>query len=762
MSTATDRKDIRSVFQGDHNAWRRLVERYQPIVYAVALAQTGNVIVADAVTAKTFQEAYERLASLTDPRKLGHWLCAHAHREAEALNPARRGAAFRPRARDMSAVQVDLKWLQSDLVDPLMEELSPFRLEERKGLLLNVLCGSSARTIANLLKIEPKDAAEQLARTRENVDKQLLKELAAAVQPEMYCKERMIHIIRTTMGEDAAIDAARRTRLGRPRRSRLPLLVGLGIIVVLGVGGYFGYRAFMAPAPSSTSPENAKQQAAAAPASSDDAPAAAPEPGQPAPAPDQPVLLQTLKGRVIDDRFADGVPGLLIEAAGKTAETDPYGVFEIRDVPKGRHNVTVRCADQVLVENYPLETGKNVLLNITDPTLNVKSAESNPCIVVRITDAIPTPFRFCGRVVDAQTQLAIPKFQIAAYKGAPICIPPFIYDEFRDWDTADGQFCEHVVAIATYTFYIRARGYSPTPVTISINENWDNDSITTVNLHRAASIQGKLIAPNGMTIGNATVHPRYGVPESVIKGGKLWYTRTDSRGEFTLFDVPVGPAWLLFDHRDYGIARAIVDVQPGQISTIKVQVPSKGALTGDITVNGRPARFEELRISSAYAGSRVVSPEYPSPGQYEVTKLPPGEVTVIGRVIPGAEDRWIGRVYDQPVKVSINEPNWVDFNFITGTLNLNVQFSAEGKASVFLEVAIARDDAGRSTERVFYEVTGQNGFTVTGLPECRGEVVLYTSTTPVAKEKFLVDRKSLNKTTKPFEIIEGLENVVAF
>ncbi|HOJ67814.1 MAG TPA: hypothetical protein PLH06_03345, partial [Candidatus Hydrogenedentes bacterium] len=116
MSVAADRRDIRSVFQGDHDAWRRLVERYQPIVYAVALAQTGNVVVADAVVAKTFQEAYERLASLTDPRKLGHWLCAHAHREAEALNPARRGQMFRPRARDMAAVQVDLKWLQSDLV----------------------------------------------------------------------------------------------------------------------------------------------------------------------------------------------------------------------------------------------------------------------------------------------------------------------------------------------------------------------------------------------------------------------------------------------------------------------------------------------------------------------------------------------------------------------------------------------------------------------------------------------------------------------
>jgi len=47
--------------------------------------------------------------------------------------------------------------------------------------------------------------------------------------------------------------------------------------------------------------------------------------------------------------------------------------------------------------------------------------------------------------------------------------------------------------------------------------------------------------------------------------------------------------------------------------------------------------------------------------------------------------------------------------------------------------------------------------TVEGLPECRGEVTLYTSPTAVPKEKFLVDRKAMNKVSKPFEILEGLE-----
>ena len=177
LSTANkDKAAIKRVFKGQQDAFRHIIERYQPVVYTVALAQTGHVVLADKAVTAAFKEGYERLVSLTDASRLGHWLCALARKEGELLTNSRTPDRLKPRDRDPSAVNVDLAWLQNELVDPLFEELGPFKVQERIGLLLFTLCGATPRTISNLLKIDLKEAREDLDRTRENVEKALLKE----------------------------------------------------------------------------------------------------------------------------------------------------------------------------------------------------------------------------------------------------------------------------------------------------------------------------------------------------------------------------------------------------------------------------------------------------------------------------------------------------------------------------------------------------------------------------------------------------------
>ncbi len=237
---------IQRVFRGHQDAFRLIVERYQPVVYAVALAQSGNVVIADKAVVATFRQAFERLVSLTDAKRLGHWLCALTRKETETLTGLRGAERLKARERDPSAKLVDLGWLQSELIEPLNEELSSFSVQERKGLLLNALCGASARTIADYLKIETKEAAEDLARTRENVEKKLLREVAGALLPEMNSKERMVHIMREVAGDAAAIKAARETRLGRVKGRKLPLFITAAAVLVLGIAGFFVYRAFLA------------------------------------------------------------------------------------------------------------------------------------------------------------------------------------------------------------------------------------------------------------------------------------------------------------------------------------------------------------------------------------------------------------------------------------------------------------------------------------------------------------------------------------
>ena len=152
------------------------MEKYQPLVYAVALAQTTSVTMADKVVVDTFEEErYGRLVSLTDPRKLGALLCAIAQQYCEQLLLRRVPNWNKPRPREADSGSVDLKWVQSELIEPLGEELASFTLQERQGILLHVFCGYSAKQIAETLKIERKEAQDDLARTRENIEKALLK-----------------------------------------------------------------------------------------------------------------------------------------------------------------------------------------------------------------------------------------------------------------------------------------------------------------------------------------------------------------------------------------------------------------------------------------------------------------------------------------------------------------------------------------------------------------------------------------------------------
>ena len=80
---------IRRIFKGHQDAFRQIVEQYQPVVYAIALAQSGSVVIADKAVVAAFRQAFERLVSLTDARRLGHWLCAITHKETDLLTAAR-------------------------------------------------------------------------------------------------------------------------------------------------------------------------------------------------------------------------------------------------------------------------------------------------------------------------------------------------------------------------------------------------------------------------------------------------------------------------------------------------------------------------------------------------------------------------------------------------------------------------------------------------------------------------------------------------
>lgn len=124
--TKKDAAAVRRVFQGDASAYQHIVEKYQPMVYAIALAQTGSVYLADKVVVETFEQGYERLFSLTDARKLGLLLASIAQQAADQLSLRRVPNWNKARTRDTDVPPVDLKWVQNELIEPLEEDLGSF------------------------------------------------------------------------------------------------------------------------------------------------------------------------------------------------------------------------------------------------------------------------------------------------------------------------------------------------------------------------------------------------------------------------------------------------------------------------------------------------------------------------------------------------------------------------------------------------------------------------------------------------------------
>ena len=780
-----DRAAIRRIFKGQPDAFRHIIERYQPVVYAAALAQSGNVAAADRAVVSTFRKAFDRLVSITDAGKLGHWLCALAQGETDTLLAQRGPDRFAPRDRDPSAVPVDLKWLQTELMDPLNEELGPFSVQERKGFMLHVLCGTSARQIADLLKIEPKEAGEDLARTLENVEKSLRKEVASALATELASKERMVHIMREVAGDIAAIKAAKETHLGRAKRrgiSPAVLAAGFAALAAVVIGGYFAYAAFFAPADpvpgatasgSETPPPAAPPQQPSGGESAPETPAAAaggetaaaPSGEQPASASAMPTNY-ALQGRVGDKRFGDGIPGLLVTVydvdmtgqviadpgpdgvpdltrpLGPSAETDLYGTFEIKGVTRGEHKVAISHQGRLLAHDVRLVTDRK-----------------NARVDISIVDRVPLQFAVRGRVTDAVTGLPVSEFEIAACKGRHQSLQPYVLDEFRSLSHPAGEFADQFQIMDEYTLYAWARGYAPLGVPFNLSDAWNPDAVLEFPLLRSAVIKGKVYGPNELTVSGVRVMPRQGTPEGTVRS-KLAYANTDNRGEFAVYTLPVGVNWFLFDHREYGLGRAVIVSEPGKVTEVKIQLPRKGSITGDVVVDGQPAVFSEFRVTSgSTVGSRIMEPQYTSPGQYEVQKLPPGQVFVAARVAPSPSVPWFDRVYEQKGTVDLSQVTWMDFAYASGDGSVAGAVSHQGGAprSAFVEVALFRGE--NAVERRLLEVSGAGAYACPGLPAGKGEVTLFASSKPISKEDFPAARGGMERKTVPFEVLEGQQAV---
>lgn len=731
---------IRRIFKGEPEAYRLIIEKYQPMVYAAVLAHTGNVILADKVTTATFREGFGRLVSLTDAKRLGMWLCALANQETEKLLAARPAERFAPRPRS-GKPPVDLKWVQSELMDPLLEELGPFTILERKGALLHAICGLSARQLADILKLERKEAVENLARTRENVERALLKEVLEGLYPEINNKERMGTIVALVAGKEAASKALATSKLGtRKQRTVLPAVMAAAALLVVAIGAYLGYRAFFAASPPHAAPGD---PSAAIPAA---VPTAVAVEGEPAP--DAPVVAahRSIQGRVVDRRFPeDGVAGLTVTAGGQTSETDFYGSFEVRGLTRGEHDVTVSIDGVVLASGIRLATegglpGEAGSFFIDQP------------IAVDVYPHVPTRFRFLGRVTDRETGRPLPQFELATCKDSPDMMQPYLLRRFRAQSHPEGLLSDRFISLGDYTMYVRAPGYAPYPLRFVIDEGWQQDRVHDFPLYRATLLEGSVYGANELSITAASIIPRQGTAYGVGTG-YTEYGRSDPMGRFSFPFLPVGVQSFIVHHMHHGTGRAIVELAPGETKQIRVQLPRRGTLTGDITVNGRPRRFKEFRRRISGSSIDISNNlNYISPGQYEIT-MTPEPVTVWGGVAPEPGHAWFERRLERHASISMDEPTWLDFNFGDGPCAIQGSISLRGSAprAAFVELAYRIEPSG-DIDRIFFNLGSSTTFRLERLPVGYGELTVYVSPRAISADDFVSARVLMDRTSRSFEL----------
>lgn len=724
----TDAAAIRSVFRGDSSAYRLIIERYQPMVYAIALAQTGSVYLADKVVVETFIDGYERLFSLTDPRKLGYLLASIALQSSEQLTLRRVPNWNKARVRDGESAPVDLKWVQNELIEPLEEDLGSFTPQERQGILLYAFCKYTPKKIADVLKIDRKEAAEDLSRTRENIEKALLKEVVHGLKLEVNNKERLLHILAAVGGVEVADKAARETQIGKSKFKMIPLVLTSSAVLVVCISIYFAYVLIGRLQSSPESPDD--PTAVTVTAAEADGGGGTPEAPQATP------TNYMLQGRVVDERFiTDGVAGVTVETSGQQDETDSYGGFEIRGIARGQHDVTVRIGDTIIKRG-----------------IRVHTEEHNEPIAITVDQYIPARFHLQGRVFDRVTGQAITRFEVASCKEFPDMLQPYLLNYFKEQTDPSGLLKDRFLTLGDYTIYVRARGYAPLPVQFTIDENWTGQEVFEFPLYRAARFVGTVYGANELSIANVSILPRHGTAYGVLQES-VYYGHTNSMGSFELYTLPIGIQSFIFTYMER-VARAIVELEPGKTTDVRIQFPRKGALTGDVTLHRRPVKF--IEFSRNVGGGTVdltKNIRYLSPGQYEIV-LTPEPVTILAGVAPGESDSWFKYRMEREAAVDTKEPIWLEFNFTDGpgTLQGNINSQGNGSNFFFAEVSYTSEE-GRA--HLYYDLGSSSSFQLQKLPLGKGTITLYSSANRVNGKGFDTARLLMKKQSKPFVLEES-------
>ncbi len=181
MEKVSERKDAQLVTvtrNGDHEAYRELVSRYQGHVYGLAYSLVGNWADAQDIAQETFVRAYTNLDQLREPSRFAAWLRRVAF--SVAMNWLN---AFRPKLFSAIGDAVDLDCLEipdfrpgppevlekRDLADAVLRAVDSLPPKYRVPLTMFHLDGLSYQKVSDFLDIPLGTAKSLIYRAREKL-----------------------------------------------------------------------------------------------------------------------------------------------------------------------------------------------------------------------------------------------------------------------------------------------------------------------------------------------------------------------------------------------------------------------------------------------------------------------------------------------------------------------------------------------------------------------------------------------------------------
>lgn len=171
----TDKELVRKVLDGDDQAYRTLVERYQHMVYTLGVRMLGDPELAEETSQDVFVKAYTALGTFRGAAKFSTWLYKIAyHRLLDAADRERRRRSWQgdPGKEQLNRPAAEDTWsglMAEERRYWLLQALDALEPEDRDILSLHYLQQQSIKEVAVITGLRAGTVKVRLHRARERL-----------------------------------------------------------------------------------------------------------------------------------------------------------------------------------------------------------------------------------------------------------------------------------------------------------------------------------------------------------------------------------------------------------------------------------------------------------------------------------------------------------------------------------------------------------------------------------------------------------------